>query len=167
MAPDRKRLPVPLAPERSESDLSIPEGLEAGLLGGLIVVLVYAVPDQLAGDWLRTPVRLGTLLLTGSFNVDPSLPSGGAVAVFHLVHFSAWAIVGFVASALVEASVRRPGLRRVPLAVFVAWLVMMLAFDLWLGAETGLEPQLWVASLIAGCVTAAYLRWRHPALRPD
>jgi hypothetical protein len=150
-----------LHPERRESDLALPEGLEAGIVGGITVVAVYLIPDILSGDWVRTPAVLGGMLL-GIHPDEVPLGSGGLVAIYTLVHFAAWAIAGFAGSALMRMAERDPAMRRVPLTVFGIWLVAALMIDLWIaGLGLPITP-LWAASLISGCTFGAYLLWRHP-----
>lgn len=152
---------------RRESDLALPEGLEAGLVGGLIVVVVYLVPDILAGNWLRTPSLLGALLF-GYETPEAPATSGGLAAAFTLVHFGAWAVAGFAGSALMRLVEARPDLRRLPLIVFGLWIAAMVALDLWLWAVHLPGAHLWVGSLVAGLAVIAYLTWRHPtALAAD
>jgi hypothetical protein len=152
-------------PERRESDLVLPEGLEAGIVGGISVVAVYLIPDMMTGDWVRTPVELGGILL-GVVPEEVPTGRGGLVAIYTLVHFTLWAIAGFAGSELMRLAERRPDLRRLPLTVFGIWLVGALMIDLWLvGRGLPMTP-LWAGSLIAGCTFGAYLLWRHPdALR--
>lgn len=149
---------------RRESDLALPEGLEAGLLGGLVVVVVYLVPDMLAGDWLRTPTLLGALLLYGSPVSESSLATGGLAGIYTVLHFACWAIAGFAASALFRRVERRPALRRLPAIVFAVWIVAMVAFDFWIAANAPWAAHLWIGSVVAGLAMAAYLAWRHPTV---
>lgn len=155
----------PLAPEspvRTESDLSLPEGLEAGAIGGLAVVLVYLVPDLLAGDWLRTPALLGGLLLSGVGPHD-GLTAGGLAAVFTTLHFTAWAAAGFAASALVRLTEQRHDRGRLLAIVCGVWIAGMVGLDVLLLAEHLPAAHLWIGSVVGGLAMAAYLSWRHPA----
>lgn len=147
---------------RRESDLALPEGLEAGVLGGLIVVVVYLVPDVLAGNWLRTPSLLGSLLFDSEAQASQAT-SGGLAAAFTMVHFGAWAIAGFAGSALMRLVERRPDLHRLPAIVFCVWIAAMVALDLWLWAVHLPVAHLWIGSLVAGAAVGVYFRWRHPA----
>lgn len=148
-------------PERRESDLLLPEGLEAGIVGGISVMAVYLLPDIASGDWVRTPTELGGLLL----GIDPSEVAGGRgglVAIYTVVHFAAWAIAGFAGSALLGRVERRPELRRVPPTLFGIWLIGSVMLDLALVGEHVPIVPLWAGSLVGGCTFAAYLVWRHP-----
>ena len=152
-------------PERRESDLVLPEGLEAGVVGGISVVAVYLIPDMLSGDWIRTPAELGGVLL-GLSPQDVPGERGGLVAIYTLVHFAAWAIAGFAGRALMRLAQRRPELRRVPPTVFGVWLVASVMADLWIAGHGLPVSHLWAGSLVGGCTFAAFLIWRHPdALR--
>lgn len=151
---------------RRESDLVVPEGLEAGLIGGLTIVMVYLVPDVLAGSWLRTPSLLGALLF-GAEPQEAQAASGGLAAAFTVVHFGAWALAGFAASWLTALAERRSDLRRVPAIVLWLWIAAMVGLDLWLRAAHLPTAHLWVGSVVAGIAVGAFLTWRHPALAAD
>lgn len=151
------------APARSESDLVMPEGLEAGLLGGLAVVATYLVPDWLSGDWLRTPTLLGRYVLYGAGQQEAAVAETGLAALFTVLHFGAWTAAGFAGSLLVGAVDRRPDLRWLPLVVLGVWVGAMVALDLWIAALALPELHLWVGSVLGGAVLGAYLVWRHPA----
>jgi hypothetical protein len=156
----------PESSTRRESDLALPEGLEAGMMGGLVVVLVYLVPDLLAGDWLRTPARLGALLLYGPDTLGGRDSAGGFAALYTALHFAAWAAAGFTASAGFSLAARRPGLRWLPAVAFGLWIGAMLAADFWIARGPMPSAHLWVGSLAGGLTLAAYLAWRHPAAFP-
>jgi hypothetical protein len=147
---------------RRDSDLALPEGLEAGLVGGLAVVLVYLVPDWMSGDWLRTPALLGSLLLMASTQ-EAALPQGGLAGIYSLVHFGAWAIAGFGASAVLRAAEGRDDLRHLPAVAFMAWITSAVMLDLWLAQEGLPVARLWAGTLIGALAFAAYLMWRHPS----
>jgi hypothetical protein len=122
--------------------LVLPEGLEAGLIGGFVVVLTFWVRDLSMGEPLHTPAVLGTLLIDGLAAL--------------------WTVLGFLGSwvsARVEAGV---GPRWLPLALLVAALCVLVALD-GLVSDTGL-PRLWLwAGGLAGLgAMGAFLAWRHP-----
>ena len=146
----------------------MPEGLEAGLLGGLAVVATYLVPDWLSGDWLRTPRLLGSYLLHGAGAQDAPALGSGLAAVFTLVHFGAWVLAGFAGSLLLYRVEGQLGLRWLPRLLLLAWVAAMVGLDLWIARAALPPPHLWVGSVMGGVVMGAYLLWRHPAFaRPQ
>ena len=119
---------------RRESDLALPEGVEVGLIGALAVVAVYVAHDLTTGDWLYTPTVLGTLLYAGPdaasmVVADPSAAEPGVAALYSFVHFGAWMIAGFIASALVKLAARRPEMRFLPLLSFATLIAFFFALD--------------------------------------
>ena len=147
------------------SSLILPEWLEAGLLGALAVAGVFLLLDAAAGDPLRTPAILGTLLVRGPSS-GGSPAASGAAAAYHLVHFVAWIALGLAATRLVRRAEDRPG-RRFPLPIGLAlYLATLLAAGFALsGTAVGRGP-LWLGGLAGLAALVAFLAWRHPgALR--
>ena len=162
--------PVPAPPSaKRESDLTLPEGLEAGLVGSLAVVAVYVVHDLTTQDWLYTPTVLGTLLISGPdaasmVAADPSAAEPGVAALYNGIHFLLWIGAGFAASALVKLAERRPGLRFLPLLAFATLIGSFFALDALVDA-TGIGTlHLWAGGLAGALAVAAYLLWRHPGV---
>jgi hypothetical protein len=142
--------------------LVLPEGLEAGLIGGFVVVLTFWVRDLSMGEPLHTPAVLGTLLIDGLAAARSVQADGEAAVAYNGVHFALWTVLGFLGSwvsARVEAGV---GPRWLPLALLVAALCVLVALD-GLVSDTGL-PRLWLwAGGLAGLgAMGAFLAWRHP-----
>ena len=152
-----------------ESDLTLPEGLEAGLVGALAVVAVYVVHDLTTPDWLYTPTVLGTLLYSGPdaasmVAADTTAAEPGVAALYHGVHFALWIAAGFAASALARRAERRPVFRFLLLFAFVALIAFFFALDSEVDA-TGIGTlHLWAGGLAGALAIGAYLLWRHPAV---
>jgi hypothetical protein len=154
---------------RRESDLALPGGIEVGLIGALAVVAVYLVHDFTTGDWLYTPTVLGTLLYAGRdaasmVVADPSAAEPGVAALYSFVHFGAWMIAGFIASALVKLAARRPEMRFLPLLSFVTLIVFFFALDDQVDATGIGRLHLWAGGLAGALSIAAFLLWRHPGV---
>jgi hypothetical protein len=152
-----------------ESDLVLPEGVEAGLIGAVAVAAVYLVHDLTTSDWLFTPTVLGTLLYAGpdaaSMVVgDPAAAEPGVAALYHFVHFAAWMIAGFAASALVKLAERRPEMRFLPLLALASLIAFFFALDADVDATGIGRLHLWVGGLSGALATTAYLLWRHPGV---
>jgi hypothetical protein len=163
--------PVPPSAQR-ESDLALPEGVEAGLVGALAVVAVYIIHDLTTPDWLYTPTVLGTLLYSGPdaasmVAADTTAAEPGVAALYNGVHFAVWIAAGFAASALMKLAERRPGFRVLTLLAFVALIACFFALDAEADA-TGIGTlHLWAGGLAGALAIGAYLLWRHPAVMPS
>ena len=143
-------------------DMALPEGAEVGLIGGLAVVVVFLARDLTAGHWLHTPSVLGTLLFYGPEAAREVVSAPGIAAVYNLIHFALWMVVGVVAVAAVKRAEVDPRMRFVPWAALAGIVVVFIVLDVWV-RETGLgRTHLWSGGLIAATTVAALLAWRHP-----
>lgn len=152
-----------------ESDLALPEGLEAGLCGGFAVVAVYLIHDLGTSDWLYTPTVLGTLLYSGPdaasmVVADPAAAEPGMAVIYHFLHFALWVIAGFVSAALVKLSERRPPLRFIPVLAFFTLIAFFFALDGEVYATGIGRLHLWAGGLAGAAALTAYLLWRHPGV---
>jgi hypothetical protein len=161
--PDAKDSGVGPKPPRVRPSLALPEGIEAGLIGGFSVALVYLLRDLTAGaSPVHTPGVLGTLLIEGAGTGVSNDPSAGAAAAYNLVHFAVWMGIGLLAS----YGVRQVESSRFPLglmwAAIAAAVVLALSFDSW-ASDSGLpRVHLWAGSLVGLGFMGAYLVWLHP-----
>ena len=152
----------------------IREGIIAGVLGATTVALWFLVVDVIAGRPLYTPEILGRGLL-GIFGRERAgiVDSGGdtaltVVALYTVVHYLAFIIVGCIAAAIVRAGEREPGLLAGALILFVAIEIGFYGLTALLSETAVLGTLAWyqigLANLLAAIVMGAYL-WRvNPAL---
>ncbi len=146
--------------------LVLPEGLEAGLVGGFVVVAVYLARDVWIGEAMHTPSVLGAFLLDGVEAARSVRVDATAAVAYHVVHFAAWAVVGFVASALVQRADERRELAWLPLAGLVLGIVALVVIDDMVVETRLARPHLWAGGLAGLGATGAFLFWLHPdALR--
>jgi hypothetical protein len=100
---------IPESPSKTNDILY--ETFYAGAIGGSALALLFLVSDLVVGRPLFTPSLLGSTLLFGTpLDLAPAL-SLEAVALFTLVHFALFGVLGLVGSLLVrsmEAHERRP-----------------------------------------------------------
>ncbi|MGI9590037.1 MAG: hypothetical protein ACR2P8_01615 [Myxococcota bacterium] len=151
-------------PPRVRPSLALPEGIEAGLIGGFSVALIYLIRDLSVGDPLFTPGVLGTLLIEGAATGVSRDPSAGAAAAFHLIHFSAWMVLGLLATfgvRQVEAGSWHVGTIGVGVAVAV---VLTVSFDSWAAAAGLPNVHLWAGAMVGFGFMGCYLLWLHPDL---
>jgi hypothetical protein len=158
-----------MALEPRESELTLPEGLEAGLLGGFSVAAVYLIHDLLQGDWLYTPRVLGSLLYAGPdaasmTAVDPLAADAGVAPLYHIVHFAVWSAAGFAAAALMRAAERRPALRFFPVLLLAIFIAFFFALDAEVEAVNIARLHLWAGGLAGAVALTGFLLWRHPSV---
>jgi hypothetical protein len=151
-------------PRPIRSSLVLPEGLEAGLLGGLAVALVFFARDLASGEPIYTPSVLGTLVLRGVEAAREVRSAPGEAAAYHTLHFAVWVVLGFLASGLAGRAEGSPSLRGLVWACFAGALLVLVGLDFWV-AETGIGRQhLWTGGLAGLASMAGFLVWRHPIL---
>jgi hypothetical protein len=152
---------------RVRPTLALPEGVEAGLIGGITVALVYLLRDLSVGNALQTPGVLGTLLIEGAGTGVSNDPSAGAAAAFHCIHFAAWIVFGFLASAAVRRVEAGLWPLRMIWAGIAAAVVLTLSFDSWASASGLPRTHLWAGALVGFGFMGAYLVWLHPEVAQD
>lgn len=149
-------------PPRVRPTLALPEGVEAGLIGGFSVAIVYLIRDISIGNAMHTPGVLGTLLLEGSSTGVSNDPSLGAAAVYHCIHFTVWMALGFVASAAFRMVERGAWPARMLLVGLAVAVVLTVSFDSWAAAAGLPRFHLWAGALVGFGFMGAYLAWLHP-----
>jgi hypothetical protein len=151
---------------RARPGLVLPEGIEAGLIGGLAVAAVFLVRDVAVGEPLYTPSLLGALLVEGAEAAARTGPTAGAAALYHAVHFFVWIALGFAGSALFAAVERRPSRRGLLIAAALLSLLPLAALDAATRGTALVLLQLRIGGIVGLLAMGAFLAWRHPgALR--
>jgi hypothetical protein len=153
--------PVSVGRRRLRSPLVLPEGVEAGLVGGLAVAAVFFVRDLWLGSMMRTPTLLGTLLVAGVDAARSGAPVAGAAALYHTFHFLAWTALGFAGSALMTWAERTQTRWVPPLAVLLA-IVPLGVLDIFVRTAQIERLHLWAGGLVGIAAMGAFLAWRHP-----
>jgi len=149
---------------------TIREGLIAGLLGAVAVMVWFLVLDVIRRPLFFTPGALGSALFFGARGATEVQVSVETVLGYTGVHVVAFMIVGMIASALTEAARREPPLLLGMVLFFVTLEVLFIGL-LAIVATWLLNSIAWwmvvVANLIAGVVMGAYLLHEHPELREN
>lgn len=146
--------------------LVLPEWLEAGLLGALVVMVVVFAADAWSGDALHTPSVLGTLVITGFDPARAAPPLPGAAVVYHVLHFALWIGLGLAATRLVRRAEDDPARRWLLGVGALLAVVALLAAQLALRELAPARPHLLAGGLAGLAALGAFLVWRHPgALR--
>jgi hypothetical protein len=144
---------------------TIRQGLTAGLFGALAVAAWFLTLDLAAGQPGRTPALLGHAFFSAFGPVTAG--SSALIAMYTVVHLTAFSGVGLVAAALLEASRREPTLLA-GLAVLAVVLEVLFTGIVATMAEGTLGDLAWqqigAANLVAAAVMGTYLARQHPAL---
>ncbi len=141
------------------------EGVIAGLLAAVTISGWFLVIDLIQGRPFFTPAALGSALFLGASGIAQVELTSWTVVGYSLLHFGAFVIVGFVASAITGRVESMPPIVRgvvLLLVVFEAFSVGFFAVV----AEFALS--FWsvgAGNLLAGIVMAYYLWRRHPELK--
>lgn len=144
------------------------EGTDVGLIGAIVVAVFFLILDLMAGVPLRTPSVLGEVLLFG--NPAPSLtePVFGAVLLYTVVHFLAFALLGVVVVRLVHVATHNSVVRFGLLVAFLAFEVFFYGIILTFSEATRALFPFWAvltANALAAVAMGMYIWRSHPAFR--
>jgi len=149
------------------------DGIVAGVLAAVAVALWFLIFDTIRGQPLYTPNLLGTALFGRGASLEPleATPiAGNMVLMFTWVHGLAFAALGGIAARLLAVAERFPQLG---FGIILLFVIFEACFTMaaYLIAAPVLHALTWpavvIANLLAAAVMAAYLWWRHPALRVE
>ena len=144
------------------------DGLFAGAIGAITVVLWFLLLDLIAGRPLYTPALLGNVLLHGSaaaargVTVEPL-----EVAAYTAFHFLMFLAVGMGFSWMMTLFERFPIVGFVLLVLFVCLQLGFFMLDVALGATLLGRLRAWsviAANLLAATSMSLYLWKRHPRI---
>lgn len=137
-------------------------GAVAGIAAGLVVAVWFLILDVVTAEAFRTPATLAGVIVG-----EQAAPTFGLVAIYTLLHFTVFALLGIGAAFLVRAIGVAPGLLMG--AVFGLGVLGTVHYGALLIAGTGaltvLPPRhVLAANLLGGMVMMAYL---HYAMRSE
>ena len=147
------------------------EGIVAGAIGAVTIAIWFLILDTVNGRPLYTPTVLGTALFRRGEGLGSpeSLPiSFEMVLLYTWVHGLVFAVIGGVASRLLQLAERNPNLG---FGILLLFVVFEFGF---LSATTLIEGRIlqalaWQAillgNLLAGAAMAGYFWRRHPNLK--
>jgi hypothetical protein len=154
---------------KPEHGAVIRQGLVAGLIGCLTVILVFAVLNLLAGrSPFHTAALLGGVLVSGLRDPGSVVIAPGPILAYNALHLIVFLGVGLLASGLAYWSERGPAFWYLGLVLFILVLFhLFAATQLFTGPlRSALPPvQVWGAGIGAALAMAAYLLWANPELR--
>lgn len=145
----------------------IGEGIDVGLIGGVVVAVWFLALDSLAGHPFQTPSLLGQVVLLGDRTPDPSLQFG-AILFYTAFHFIVFALIGMGLVALVHWGIENPVVRYALLPVFLVFEVLFYGILQVFSERTHELFPFWAvitANTLAAICMALYLWKRHPAFR--
>ena len=93
-------------------------GLVTGLIGAGAVALVFFLIDIIAGQPLRTPSALGSVVFLGADSPEDVVMNPGIVGAYTIIHILVFAAVGLLMVLVARQLERTPGM----------WLLVTLAF---------------------------------------
>ncbi len=135
---------------------TLARGAIAGILGGLALAVWFLIIDMVEGQPLHTPAFIASAIL----GREISTPTAGPIALYTIIHFAAFILVGSAITWLLERS-------KTPPHFLLGAVLGFLLFDLvfYLGVVvTGVDvvrllgwPEVLVGNLIAGVVLMSYL----------
>ena len=163
--------PAPPGSDTSEISKLYLEGIVAGVIGAATIAIWFLVLDTINGRSLYTPTVLGTALFRrGEGLASPeSLPiSFEMVLMYTWVHVLVFAVIGGVASRLLQLAERNPNLGFGILLLFVVFEFGFLAVATLVEGRI-LQVLAWQAillgNLLAVAAMAGYFWRRHPNLK--
>lgn len=146
----------------NRATLVLPEWLEAGLLGGLVVAAVFFARDSWLGEPIHTASVLGTLLLEGPAAARETTSAPAAAALYNAVHFALWIALGLLAAQTMRRAEDDASLRWLPIVLALLTLLALGGLD-GLVRETRLtRTHLWFGGTAGLIAMGGFLWWRHP-----
>jgi hypothetical protein len=159
------RAPASASTAKSGLHVVSEDGILTGIVGAIVVMIVFLVLDFVQGRAFFTPSLLGSAIFQGRHVSELSGPDPVMIFAYTGLHVLAFLVVGFLLAALFRQFEKHPKLG-------LELLVALLVFEgLLMGAEVTVFPALvgelgaWavatanIASLIA---MFGFLAYRHP-----
>ena len=163
-------LPMRLRKENQmkKESLWIPEGLVAGLIGYVTVVVLFGAINLLAGEALfHTASLLGSALFFGARDASGLVSGPGPIIAYNGVHILVSLLIGVGAAWLIYQTEKNRPLWFVVFFVFLAGFIYSVALVGVLVAEVMSLlswPAIVLANIGAGITAGGYLWWRHSGL---
>ena len=138
------------------------EGVVSGFLGATAVAIWFFIIDLIRGDPLLVPAGLGhgVLHALGITGLQGRLP---LVMIYTILHYAAFIVVGWIASAVLHRGDRHPSVLVGALLLLVVFEVAFFALSSIIARVSTLGTPGWLlvsmGNLIAAAVMGTYL-WR-------
>jgi putative oxidoreductase len=145
------------------------EGVIAGAIGATVIAVWFLIVDLIAGQAFFTPATLGRGMLSVFGPADQGTIV--IVAAYTIFHYSAFAVLGLIASMIVNYARREPSILLGFVVLFAATEVGFYAFVSLLQQATALGSLAWynvmIGNLLAAAAMGTYLIRLHPELREE
>jgi hypothetical protein len=145
------------------------EGIIAGVIGATVIAAWFFILDLIQGRPFHTPTVLGTALFSARNPLSPEehLHPFSAVVMYTWVHLLVFAVIGVIASWLLNWVEKNPSLGFGTLLFFV-FFVFFFVVSSFIFASPILGALAWptvlLGNLLAAGGMATYLWYRHPNL---
>jgi hypothetical protein len=140
---------------------TLARGVIAGILGAVALAAWFLIIDTVEGQPFRTPAFIASAVL----GRELVIPTGGLIAIYTIIHFAAFILVGLGVTWLMERSETPPHFL---LGVILGFLLFDLVFYMGV-VVTGVDvvrelgwPEVLVGNLIGGVALMAYLHATGP-----
>lgn len=153
---------------KAERERILTEGLIAGFIGYVTVILVYGLVNVATGkSFFYTAALLGRAVLGGAGS-PPNLADPGPIIAYNGIHLIAFVLIGLGAAWLIAQTERHPGIWYVVFYVFLAGFFVSMVV-LRIVAAPVIEQLQWGWSIIwvnlaAAVLMGLYLWKAHPRL---
>jgi len=140
----------------------LPSGIEAGLVAGLAVAVVFLIHDTVEGAPIRTPSLLGTFFIQGVEAAHNVRFAPGAAIAYNVIHFSTWIAIGSIGAVLMHRVEREVSSWYLPWLGLLALLGACFGLDA-LITQSGLPRlRIWLGALSGVAALTGFLGWRYP-----
>jgi len=144
------------------------EGMDVGIIGGLVVAVWFLALDALEGHPFQTPSLLGQVVLMGQRHPDTGRLAFGAILFYTAFHFIVFILLGMGLVALVHWGTDNPVVRYALLPVFLVFEVLFYGVLQIFSERTNELFPFWTviaANTLAALSMGIYLWRRHPAFK--
>jgi hypothetical protein len=146
----------------------VAEGLVAGLIGYVTIVVMFGAINLVGGDPLfQTATMLGSALFYGARDAAGAVAGPGPIIAYNGIHILVSLIIGAGAAWLIFQTERNRPLWFVVFFIFLAGFIYSVALMGVLAAEVVAIlswPAIVMANVAAGLTAGGYLWWRHSRL---
>ena len=139
----------------------------AGLIGAVLVAIVFLIVDLSTGKPFETPALLGAAVFKGLRDPQALQVTAGLVAGYTIVHVLAFVAFGILCAVLIAAADREPALVWAFVALFACFEVFFLALNATFAQSVMSNLAWWailVGNLLASAGMLAYFFLGHRAL---
>jgi hypothetical protein len=147
------------------------EGIIAGFIGYLTVVVIISATDLLRGrSPFFTAAALGSVLFYGARQTAELVVQPGPVFAYNGVHLTVFLLFGVFMAWLASLSERGPQIWYLAFTFFVMVVPHVIGLPIWFQSAVRETVSVWfmiVATTVAAAVMTLYLWRKHPLIRRE